>query len=72
MTKKRKRPTIRNTLETPAIRNPIAKHAHKSNRCQVFRDKTKYDRKANKKSFEPFPIELFKVSMGNGLKGLCV
>lgn len=30
------------------MKNYVAKHAHKFNRCSVFSDRTKYSRKGNK------------------------
>jgi hypothetical protein len=69
MTKKRKQRITRHLTESLIINNPVARHAHKSNRCVIFRDKTKYNRKANKKSFEPFLIALLNNAIRNGLQG---
>lgn len=41
-------------LETDFIKNPVAKFAHQFNKAQVFKDKTKYQRKAKHKGKEPF------------------
>ncbi|MGR9100277.1 MAG: DUF7230 family protein [Gammaproteobacteria bacterium] len=51
-----KKPT--KTRQTPpmAMQNPVARHAHRFNKAQAFRDKTKYSRKAKHKSAEPFPM----------------
>ncbi len=45
-------------LQDIAIKNPVAKFAGQFNRAQVFKDKTKYQRKAKHQGKEPFPIIL--------------
>ena len=45
-------------LETRQIKNPVAKFAFLFNKAQVFKDKTKYQRKAKHQGKEPFPIVL--------------
>lgn len=54
-------------LQEPVLQNPVAKHAHKFNRAQVFKDKTKYQRKIKHKGREPF-IMSFKKGMTKGFK----
>ena len=39
----------------PAVRNPVARHAHKTNRCAVFKDRNAYRRAAKHPGREPFP-----------------
>ena len=41
------------------LHNPVAKYAHQFNKCQVFKDKTKYQRKAKHQGSEPFAISLY-------------
>ncbi len=36
------------------INNLVAKHAHQFNRAVIFKDKSKYQRKAKHKCLEPF------------------
>lgn len=43
-------------LEIDFMKNPVAKFAHQFNKSQVFKDKTKYQRKAKHKGQEPFPM----------------
>ncbi|NOQ13489.1 MAG: hypothetical protein GQ583_03280 [Methyloprofundus sp.] len=38
----------------PETRNLVAKHAHAFNKAVIFKDKSKYQRKAKHKSLEPF------------------
>ena len=45
-------------LDASLIKNPVAKFAHKFNKAQVFKDKTKYQRNAKHKGKEPFPMLL--------------
>lgn len=54
--KKRKKSTQVNSC---SLRNPVAKFASQFNKAQVFKDKTKYHRRAKHKSKESFPIILF-------------
>jgi hypothetical protein len=44
------------------LSNPVAKFAHQFNKSTVFKDKTKYQRKAKHK--ESFPIVLFSTLIG--------
>lgn len=48
------------------LKNPVAKYAGQFNKAQVFKDKTKYQRKAKHKGREPFIVLLNK----NIIKGL--
>ena len=41
-------------LEIDSMKNPVAKFAHQFNKYQVFKDKTRYQRKAKHKEKEPF------------------
>jgi len=38
----------------PEASNLVAKHAHYFNKAIIFKDKSKYQRKAKHKSFDPF------------------
>ncbi|MGR9114745.1 MAG: DUF7230 family protein [Gammaproteobacteria bacterium] len=49
----------------PIPHNPVAKYANQFNKTQVFRDKTKYKRKAKHLNLEPLPIQL-KGFIGKG------
>lgn len=40
----------------PEARNLVAKHAHSFNKALIFKDKSKYRRKAKHKIFAPFFI----------------
>lgn len=40
----------------PETKNLVAKHAHYFNKAVIFKDKTKYQRKAKHKSIDPFFI----------------
>ena len=40
----------------PETKNLVAKHAHYFNKAIIFKDKSKYQRKAKHKSFDPFFI----------------
>ena len=53
-------------LDDLALKNPVAKFAHRYNKAQVFADKRKYQRKAKHSGLEPFAI----VSMESIAKGL--
>lgn len=46
-------------LESRPLKNPVAKFAFQFNKSHVFKDKTKYQRRAKHKGKEPFPITLF-------------
>jgi hypothetical protein len=48
----------RQLLEKIIVQNPVAKFAHQFNKTLVFKDKTKYSRKAKHKTEEAFPIAL--------------
>lgn len=48
-------------LDASLIKNPVAKFAHQFNKAHVFKDKTKYQRKAKHKGKEPFPMMLSAV-----------
>ncbi len=52
-------------LESSQIKNMVAKFAFQFNKAQVFKDKTKYQRKAKHQGKEPFPIMLYS-SIGKG------
>jgi len=43
-------------LKAKQIKNPVAKFAFQFNKAQVFRDKSKYQRKAKHNGKEPFPM----------------
>lgn len=43
-------------LDDLALKNPVAKFAHRFNKAQVFADKRKYQRKAKHSGLEPFSI----------------
>jgi len=45
-------------LKARQIKNPVAKFAFQFNKAQVFKDKSKYQRKAKHKGKEPFPMML--------------
>lgn len=45
-------------LQEPSLQNPVAKYAHQFNKSQVFKDKTKYQRKVKHKAREPFIVSL--------------
>jgi len=49
--------------KTLPLKNPVAKFAYQFNKAKVFKDKTKYQRKAKHK--ESFPIIVFTV-IGKG------
>ena len=53
--KKRKKS---NNLTTAVCNNPVAKYAHQFNKAQVFKDKSKYQRRCKHKGKEPFPMML--------------
>ena len=36
------------------LRNPVAQHAHKTNRAIVYKDRNRYRRVAKHKGLEPF------------------
>ncbi|MCK9606891.1 MAG: hypothetical protein M0R33_10660 [Methylomonas sp.] len=38
------------------IKNPVAKFAHQFNKTQIFKDKSRYQRKAKHSGLEPFSI----------------
>jgi hypothetical protein len=42
--------------DRPDINNPVAKYAHKTNRCIAFRDRSKYTRKAKHNGHESWPM----------------
>jgi len=52
----------------PALQNPVAKYAHQFNKAQVFKDKTKYQRKVKHKGSEPFAINSLKDLLQKTLK----
>ncbi len=54
-------------LEINRLKNPVAKFAFQFNKAQVFKDKTKYQRKMKHKGKEPFPILFFDIIR----KGFC-
>ncbi len=39
------------------VKNLVAKHAHHFNKAIIFKDKSKYQRKAKHKTFDPFFIK---------------
>ena len=45
-----------------SLSNPVAKFAYQFNKSKIFKDKTKYQRKAKHK--ESFPIMLFSTFIG--------
>lgn len=47
------------------IKNPVAKFAFQFNKALVYRDKSKYQRKAKHNAKEPFPMVMF-ASIGKG------
>ena len=47
-------------VEPPVIQNFVAKYARQFNKSAVFKDKTKYQRKAKHKAKEPFIVSLKK------------
>lgn len=49
--KKRKKRLLNSA---PEAQNLVAKHAHYFNKAVIFKDKSKYQRKAKHKSFDPF------------------
>jgi len=51
--KKSKKQQKKGIVET---KNLVAKHAHYFNKALIFKDKSKYQRKAKHKSFDPFFI----------------
>lgn len=55
----------------PALQNPVAKYAHQFNKSQVFKDKTKYQRKTKHKGREPFIMSFLK-GMTKGFKSFVV
>ena len=55
-------------LKAKQIKNPVAKFAFQFNKAQVFKDKTKYQRKAKHQDKEPFPM-MFSNFIG---KGFCL
>ena len=67
MAKRRKQKRMSNVDRDQVARNPVARFAHQFNRCKVYRDKSKYDRKAHKKSFEPFVMGILEISITKGL-----
>jgi hypothetical protein len=56
----------------PAIHNPVAKYAHRTNRCHAFRDRTQYRRQPKHKNREPFPITAIVRSNRKGFSGFLV
>ena len=46
------------------MKNFVAKHAHKYNRCAVFSDRTKYSRK-NKWDYEEPPVKGYLFTGGS-------
>ena len=55
-------------LKAKQIKNPVAKFAFQFNKAQVFKDKTKYQRKAKHQDKERFPM-MFSNFIG---KGFCL
>lgn len=53
----KKRRNLKEIDITP-IHNPVAKHAHRFNKAQIFSDKTQYRRKDKHAKQEAFPIVL--------------
>ena len=51
----------------PEARNLVAKHAHSFNKALIFKDKSKYQRKAKHKGFDPFFMQCMH-SIKKGLK----
>ncbi len=51
--KKGKKTAKTSTVNT---NNLVAKHAHQFNKALIFKDKSKYQRKAKHKNFDPFLI----------------
>lgn len=47
-------------IKEPVLQNPVAKYARQFNKAQVFKDKTKYQRKAKHQGMEPFIMSFFK------------
>ena len=60
---KKRRKTIK--LVSVPLHNLVAKHAHQFNRAAVFKDKSKYNRKAKHKSSEPFSIINLMIEKGS-------
>jgi len=58
--KKRRKKTKLQQIEPPVIQNFVAKYARQFNKAAVFKDKTKYQRKAKHKAKEPFIVSLNK------------
>ncbi|WP_036300581.1 DUF7230 family protein [Methylomarinum vadi] len=52
--KKRKKSTA---LPAAVPNNPVAKFARQFNKAAIFKDKSKYNRKAKHKGQEPFPMK---------------
>lgn len=61
--KKRKKAT---QVDVCPLRNPVAKFASRFNNAHVFKDKTKYHRRAKHQGKEPFPITLLNGIIGKG------
>jgi stalled ribosome alternative rescue factor ArfA len=60
-------------LDKKRIKNPVAKFAFQFNKVHIFKDKSKYQRKAKHKRTEPFPM-MIKNIIGKGsfpLNGFC-
>ncbi len=53
----KKRKNINRKANAPE-QNPVAKYAHQFNKAHIFKDKSKYDRKAQHAKQEDFPIAL--------------
>ena len=52
--KKRKKQQKHSATET---KNLVAKHAHYFNKAVIFKDKSKYQRKAKHNNFDPFVMQ---------------
>lgn len=52
-------------LAIPESKNPVAKYAHHFNKAQVFKDKSKYQRRNKHKGKEPFPMMMSEI-IGKG------
>ncbi len=50
-----------NRRKKTVLKNPVAKFSHQFNKAQVFKDKSKYQRKTKHKGQEPFPMLLATV-----------
>ncbi len=54
--KKRSNSIEKKRRDRPSLSNPVARHAHKTNRCIAFRDRSKYTRKTKHNGPESWPM----------------